>query len=187
MRFVYFFQFQLIFSIFQSDTGTVERHKFNINLDDNRKRDSKPGESLLKLRSELSQKIRENREKMIAQRLLEEKQQKQLDSEEEELCEEEQEPEQEPEMSENEKDTEAPNEIDQLMDLEAAEEEQSEQNDDSDPYDANSDDECENSDQNDAEATEDLDVTEVSKRRRILVMDDSDDETIEPSPVNGKF
>lgn len=175
------------FSIFQSDTGTVERHKFNVNLDEKRKREPKPGESLFKLRSELSQKIKENRVKLIAQRLEEEKQQKKLDSEEEELGEEEQDQEQEQEMSENEKETETPNEIDQLMDLEAVEEEQSEQNSDSDQNDGNSDNECENSDHSDAEATNSLDVTEVSKRRRILVMDDSDDETTEPSPINGKI
>lgn len=82
-----------IVSIFRTDTGSVERHTIHVTMDDKKPiREPKPGESLFKLRTELGLKIKENREKILAQRLQEEKEKelsrKQMESGDDEFDEE---------------------------------------------------------------------------------------------------
>lgn len=156
------------FSIFRSDTGMLERHKFNVNLEDKPKKELKPGEGLFKLRTELGQKIKENRERQIAQRLQEEKEQelsrKELESDdEEELCGEEE----EEEFTETEQEGVGSKCV--MMDDEAADDE--EQANESDENEENSDNDDENSGESESEAAVDLDITEVVKpRKRIGIL-----------------
>lgn len=174
------------FSIFQSDTGTVERHKFNVCLDDKPKKEAKPGEGLFKLRTELGQKIKENREKLIAQRLQEEKDQRaEMESEDDEICDEEEE--EGEELAE--KECAAASE---MMDLEAVDDEETPELNESDPNEEVSEDEDDEdgkSSESESEAANvDLDVTEVVKpRKRIVTLDDdSDDENSQPVSTNAE-
>lgn len=171
-----------ISSIFQSNTGTVERHQFHVNLDDKPKAEVKPGETLFKLQSELGKKIKENREKLIAQRLQEKKhEEKQLESEddEEEICGEEEES--EPDVTESadaaDDAAETINKSNEMIDMEAMDSDQNESDD---------------SEQSDSESVNvDLDMTTdvtAKPRKRIISMDDdSDDERSQPNMANGKI
>lgn len=76
----------LFYSIFHTESGSLETHKLHFNNDDKvPKKEPKPGQSYLKLRSELSRKINEKRREAVYKRLEEEKQQKQTESDEEEV------------------------------------------------------------------------------------------------------
>lgn len=77
-------------SIFQTETGTLERRKVLVNIEDKGpKKEPKPGEAYFKLKSELGRKIEERRRQAIAKRLEEEKAKKQEEEEEAENDEEE--------------------------------------------------------------------------------------------------
>ncbi|XP_031632211.1 claspin isoform X2 [Contarinia nasturtii] len=161
------------FSIFQTDTCTLERHTVHLNKDDSKsKKEARPGESLFKLRTELSKKIKEKREERIAQQLQEgmkyELQRKQMESEDEEFYDDD-------------------DDDDQITDpVELAEEdvieEETEQNDVINEEESESSGESEN-DEDQTEKTEDhtlVDTGDLRKqRKRILttIDDDSDEDT----------
>lgn len=157
-----------------------------MNVDDHKpKRDSKPGENLFKLRAELGMKIKENREKQIAQRLHEEKEQeinrKLMDSDDElELSGDEKDCAEAEEMEVDEEEN-VTNEVD-----ENGENEENEEQDENDEEPAESNDESEKSDESDSET---LDTNDIGKpRKRILAMDDdSDEENAQPILPNGKI
>lgn len=155
------------FRIFRTDTGSIEKHTLHVNVDNNimPKREPRPGESLFKLRAELGKKIKENREKLIAQRLQEEKEQeltsKQMESEDEEQ------------------------EFDVLDDDEAFTEPEEEMEQ---PVDENmeSENDMEDSDDGESEtANLEIDVNAVQKpRKRILSTMDDDSDNENPTDCN---
>lgn len=175
----------IIFSIFRTDTGTVETHTVHVSLDDKKSsKELRPGESLLKLRSELGMKIKENREKIIAQRLKEEKEQeiarKQIESEDEN--------EDFDDVSDSEKSfAEAMSDQENITNEENNEErtEEETKNDNEGIDDKN---EKENSDQNESESSDvDLESNVIQKsRKRIVAMDDSDDDSIQQISANSE-
>lgn len=129
-------------------------------------------------------KIKENREKMIAQRLKEEKEQeiarKQMESEDEN------EDSSIDEFSDGEKNfsgviSDQENKTNQENNEEKTEEETKNDNEDVDD-----DDENEDSDHNDSESS-DIDHNGIHKpRKRIIAMDDSDDDSIQQIPTNSE-
>lgn len=161
-----------------------------MNLDDHKpKREPKPGENLFKLRAELGMKIKENREKQIAQRLQEEKEQeinrKLMESEDElELSGDENDCVEEEEMEVDEEENVANDDDVQKENEEKDENEEQDENDGNDEEHAESNDDSENSDESESEA---LDINEIGKpRKRIVTMDDdSDDENPQQILPNG--
>lgn len=176
-----------IFSIFQTDTGKVEQHKFHLSVDDgNPKAERRPGESLFKLRKELEQKIKENREKIIAQRLQEEKERKLLESEEE-LDDEELDDEELLELSDEEKPGAAEAMIQDEADCNENEADCAVQNEDENQE---LDSENESSDGNESDDSDQrITVSAGNKaRKRILATmdDDSDNEQTAEEATNSK-
>lgn len=76
-----------LFSIFNTETGSVEQHKVQFISDDaNLKKDPRPGEAFFKWKSTLGKKIEEKRRELVAKRLEEEKQKRmEMESDEEEF------------------------------------------------------------------------------------------------------
>lgn len=154
------------FRIFRTDIGSIEKHTLHVNVDNMMpKREPRPGESLFKLRAELGKKIKENREKLIAQRLQEEKEQeltsKQMESEDDE---------EEFDLSDDEKAcTEPEEQMEQPVDENMESENDMEDSDD---------DESENADL-------EIDVNTTQKpRKRILALMDEDSDNENPTDCN---
>lgn len=146
-------------------------------------RESKPGEGLFKLRSELSIKIKENREKIIAQRLQEEKEQelarKQMESEDEEFDHSSDSDHSYPEAAMNQENVASKKEDE----IRTAEDIQK------NTEDIESENESEHSEENEFESSDvDLEPNEIQKsRKRIITVDDSDDDTIQQIPTNSEI
>lgn len=152
-----------------------------MNLSDKVKRDPKPGESLFKLRHELGMKIKENRDKIIAQRLKEIEEEKlkkkQMELEDDEL------EEAQSECGENDAD-------DDDDEIDALNEEVIE------PKEANGDENIESNDENDddkssseseAEDLGEITIDAQKARKRIVAMDDDSDDDSHQDGMKGKI
>lgn len=187
----------LFFSIFQTETGSLEKRKIHLTTDDkNIRKDPKPGEAYFKLKSELSRKIEERRRETIAKRRKEEEEaRKEEEGEEEE--EEDDGDEYELGSSGDETDSKKPRtkidaETEELV-LDEADEEEDDENkaddeevesnneaneegEDQDDEENESNDSDDDSSGNDSEKETNGDIEAAQPRRRIIAMnDDSDD------------
>lgn len=150
-------------------------------------REPKPGESLFKLRTELGLKIKENREKMIAQRLQEEKEKllayKQMESEDEDEDEDE-----DKEIHEEESNDGKNCEEELTHPLEISTEELNEEiNDENIESESNEGSDYDNdSDVSDVDFKA-KDTTQPRKRILTTLDDDSDNEISKEPPQNGKI
>lgn len=165
------------FSIFRTDTGSIERHTVHVNVDNIKPtREPRPGESLFKLRAELGKKIKENREKLIAQRLQEEKEQelskKQMESEDDD--------EEFDDLSDNEKDTYVPDE-----EINELDQEQPAMDETNDVDECMEGEDIENSEDSEIEDVEiDTDTAKKTRKRILIAMDDDDSDTEIPTNCN---
>ncbi|XP_055305136.1 claspin [Sitodiplosis mosellana] len=162
-------------SIFRTDNGSIEKHTVHVNVDNMKTtRERRPGESHFKLRAELGRKIKENREKLIAQRLQEEKEQelscKQMESEDGEELD---------DLSDSEMDCTEPTE--QIKELDEEEMEQAIDENNEENIESESD--SENNDDGESEIADiELDANAVQKpRKRILTAMDDDSDTENPT------
>lgn len=175
-------------SIFETETGSIERRKLLMTMEDkNSKKEPKPGESYFKLKSELGRKIEERRREAIAKRLQEEEKAKKLDEkddEEYELGSSDEETDSKKPLTKIDGDTEemvldesdgedGENNGDEAGDETENEEENAvEKDSDNDENDSSEED----SDGDGEELNEDLVPGSTQPRRRIITMDDSDDD-----------